>query len=73
LFYWNGFLPLNLLRTLFSIKPRQIAKLQIFILGISISHTGEPATRNEAPMIVLAPHSQGSKSVERWSDYFGGL
>ncbi|CBY31618.1 unnamed protein product [Oikopleura dioica] len=50
-----------------------IAKLQIFILGISISHTGEPATRNEAPMIVLAPHSQGSKSVERWSDYFGGL
>jgi len=34
-----------------------LAKFQIFILGISIRHTGEPASRNEAPMLVLAPHS----------------
>ncbi|CAG5078117.1 Oidioi.mRNA.OKI2018_I69.PAR.g8905.t1.cds [Oikopleura dioica] len=34
-----------------------LAKFQIFILGISIDHKGEPASRDEAPMIVLAPHS----------------
>ena len=34
-----------------------LAKFQIFILGVSISHSGTPATRDEAPMLVLAPHS----------------
>jgi lysophosphatidylcholine acyltransferase/lyso-PAF acetyltransferase len=39
------------------IEPQKLSKFQIFILGISISHTGEPAPRNEAPIIVLAPHT----------------
>jgi len=39
------------------IEPQKLAKFQFFILGISFSHTGKPAPRNDAPMIVLAPHS----------------
>ena len=38
-------------------KPKKLTKFQAFILGIFISHIGEPASREEAPIIAMAPHS----------------